>query len=268
MRIKDYILDKSKLIDKNECIWILEKVLCTDYTSIISDLEAELSTYSINTADKMVEKVKNNCPIQYVLGEWSFIDIELRVDKRGLIPRPETELLAKKAVELCMKFQRPRVIDIGCGTGCIGLYIKKHVQSAEVILCDVSKDAIELSRYNAGRLAFDVMYLNQDMKDIKGEYDIIVSNPPYISKDDMNCLSESVKKYEPKIALYGGEDGLKYYRIFGQMNKILSRDGLIALEIGMNQSSDVSDILKQNFDEIETFKDISNLDRIIVAKIK
>lgn len=236
------------------------KLLLLDDINLSKKQYAELESY--------IHRMQENEPIQYILGMWHFVDINLLVDKRALIPRPETEILALKAADLAKKFNKPRIIDIGCGTGCIGLYIKHALPAADVTLCDISQNAISLASENAVRLHLDVKLLLMDMKDIDGKYDIIVSNPPYITAADMQQLEKSVADYEPENALFGGEDGLEYYKLLTDMHKNLNEGGYLALEIGIHQAEDVKKLLENNFEEIIIINDFADIPRVVIGQKK
>jgi len=157
-------------------------------------------------------------------------------------------------------------LDIGCGTGCIGLYIKHALPNAEVTLCDISKNALSLAKENAQRLNLDATFIHSDMRDITGEYDIIISNPPYITKTDMDALDKSVVDFEPENALYGGDDGLEFYRILSVIHKNLRHCGYLAVEIGISQSADVRNLFEVNFEDIKIVNDFAKIPRVIIAK--
>lgn len=253
-------------VELGNIILLLEKILDTTYSKLmlLDDIvlnesqQAELEGYLI--------RLKNNEPIQYIIGTWDFIDLQLNVDSRALIPRPETEILAQEVVELVKQFDNPRVLDVGCGTGCIGLYIKHAAANADVTLCDISENAISLAKENAQVNNLDVNFVHSDMRDITGEYDIIVSNPPYITKEDMAQLDKSVIDFEPDNALFGGNDGMEFYKILSVMHKSLTDCGYLAVEIGINQSDAVIKLLSNNFESIKVINDFANIPRVIVAK--
>ena len=162
-----------------------------------------------------------------------------------------------------------RVLDMCCGSGCIGLAIKKILKDAtDVTLADLSSDALKVAKRNAGR--DDVKIIKTDMfQDLKKDerFDIIVCNPPYISKDEYENLSSSVKDYDPKMALVGGENGLKFYKILGEQGgKYLTPRGEIIMEIGYNEREDVQKIFENAGFKVTAYKDFSGLDRVVVAK--
>lgn len=265
MKLKQ-LISKYSDIEQRDIILLLEHILGTTYSRLLLAKDILLDEKQRNELDDFVLRLKKDEPIQYILGSWDFIDLRLNVDSRALIPRGETEILAQEVVNLAKEYRNPRVLDIGCGTGCIGLYIKHTLPNASVTLCDISSDAIALAKENAKSLNLDVNYLCMDMRNITGVFDIIVSNPPYITKQAMESLDTSVIDYEPTNALYGGEDGLRFYKILALMHKNIADCGYLALEIGIGQSQAVRKLLEKNFAEIIIKKDFANMDRVVMAK--
>jgi release factor glutamine methyltransferase len=160
------------------------------------------------------------------------------------------------------------VLDIGCGTGCIGLYLKSKEESIDLELIDVSADAISLAKENAISLDVSCKFTQADMRELDSiSCDVIVSNPPYIKSSDVLELDSSVRDYEPHLALDGGEDGLDYYRALLEFaNKSLSEKGVILLEIGINQAHDVALIFTDYFKNIHIIKDFNDIERIVIAR--
>ena len=267
MEIK-YFLEKY---DTKEDLMIL---------SYLTDIKKEklqlLRKYNIE--EDIIEKFiyikklrEKNYPLQYIFKKWEFYGLELEVKENVLIPRFETELL----VDEVLKFVKDneKILDIGYGSGAISLALAKNSNSF-VYGVDISKHAYELANLNKKNLDIkNVDFLIGDVfspfedKDIV--FDIIVSNPPYINKEDMESLQKEVL-YEPTLALYGGVDGLDIYKkIIKDVGKYLKEDGLLFFEIGYNQFEDIKDMLSKNgFSEIKCIKDFSGFDRIICAKNK
>ena len=222
-----------------------------------------------NIADDYKEKVmliKDNKPIQYVIGNVNFYGNTFKVNKNVLIPRFETEELVENTINYIKKyFKLPiKIIDLGTGSGCIGLSLKKKLGNVNVTLLDISKAALEVAKENAKLLNLDVTFLESDMwNNVEGTYDVIISNPPYIRNDEE--IENIVRDHEPHLALFGGEDGLDLYRKIRA--KLLDHIGdkfLLALEIGDLQKNDVINI----FNDIENVKiickkDLSGRDRMV-----
>jgi len=251
---------------QKDIILLLEEILDTTYSKLVLSGDIKLTESQEEELSSYIHRLQNNEPIQYIIGTWDFIDLQLKVDNRALIPRPETEILAQEGVSLANQFESPKVLDIGCGSGCIGLYIKHAVPNASVTLCDISEKALSLAKENSKNLDLDVNFIHSDMRDIVGEYDIIISNPPYINKEYMDELDTSVKDFEPENALFGGDDGLEFYKVFSVIHNNLTNCGYLAVEIGVNQSEAVSNLFEVNFEDIKVIDDFANIPRVIVAK--
>ena len=183
--------------------------------------------------------------------------------------------LSKNAIEkinyLKQKIQgkKVKVLDMCTGSGCIAISIKKLAENVDVTAVDLSPKALKVAIDNAKQLDAKVTFIESDLfENVSGKYDIIVSNPPYISKSDIETLMEEVKNHEPMMALDGDEDGLKFYKkISEKLNEYLSDDGMIFYEIGYDQGKTVHDILKQyNFKDINVYKDLSGNDRVVIAR--
>ncbi|MEA4823164.1 MAG: peptide chain release factor N(5)-glutamine methyltransferase [Clostridiaceae bacterium] len=211
-------------------------------------------------------------PLAYLLGEWDFCGLNLIVTKDVLVPRSDTETVVLHAVKLIREHRYSRVLDLCCGSGCIGAAILQHT-AADVTFVDVSEPALEVTRKNLDFLGFsgraDVVSadaLDEPPSDI-GPFDLIVSNPPYVSADELSVLDVEVAAFEPTLALYGGSDGLNFYRsICAYWKSLLLPGGRIVFEIGMEQAADVTAILERNgFTGIETGQDLSGHDRVVTA---
>ncbi|MDD6876241.1 MAG: peptide chain release factor N(5)-glutamine methyltransferase [Clostridiaceae bacterium] len=211
-------------------------------------------------------------PLAYLLGEWDFCGLNLIVTKDVLVPRADTETVALRAVKLIREHGFTRVLDLCCGSGCIGAAILQHTK-ADVTFVDLSEPALDVTRANLDMLGFSgraevvcADALDEPPADI-GPFELIVSNPPYISADEMSVLDVEVAAFEPTDALYGGSDGLNFYRaICAYWKSLLLPGGRIVFEIGMDQAADVTAILERNgFREIETGQDLSGRDRVVTA---
>lgn len=221
--------------------------------------------------EKMAERCKNGEPWQYVVGATDFYGRTFAVDGNVLIPRPETELVTEQAVKLLK--DGDRVLDLCCGSGAIGVTVKMEAKnkglSVNVVCSDVSKAALKVAKRNAKKLNADVKFVASDMFDkINGNFRLIVCNPPYIESNVIPTLDSGVKDFEPHLALDGGEDGLDFYRILAkQAPKLLTKDGVMVLEIGYDQKEKVLALLKDSFD-LEVKSDYGGHDRIIIASLR
>jgi release factor glutamine methyltransferase len=197
---------------------------------------------------------------------------EFFVDRNILIPRPETELLCESVIKI-FKNRNLYMLDMGTGSGCIILSVLNELKNAKGIGIDISKKAIEVAKKNSSKLGLNkrVKFFNKSLEDIYGyKFDLIVSNPPYIRTSQIKSLLVDVKRFEPKIALDGGKDGLDVIKkVIYKSNTILKKLGCLALEIGFGQHYKVSQILKkQNFKEELLVKDYKNNVRCIIARLK
>ena len=215
-------------------------------------------------------------PLAYVLGEWEFYSIPLLVNENVMIPRIDTELLAQEVINLLRrKVWQTRLLDLCTGSGCIGLAVAANVSSCRIVMIDSSEQALAVCRQNMIKtnLSRQITAMDADILQkppaILGEFDVIVSNPPYIPTADIDTLDTSVKDYEPRAALDGGEDGLDYYRaIIENWSKLLKKGGHLALECGENQAPAIRYLMKQNaFSDIKTYKDTLGIERVMVGMI-
>ena len=213
-------------------------------------------------------------PVQYIMGKTEFCGLDIRVNEDVLIPRPETELLVEIVAGLVRSpksvVRSKRILDLGTGSGCIAIALTKKLPDCKIVASDISEKALALASENAGmHKAEQIEFIKSDLfSDLKGRFDIIVSNPPYISGPEFAELQEEVLR-EPRIALYGGEDGLDFYRsIFSSAGKFLNDGGHVAVEIGYGQAGAVRDICEDvnGFSVVEIKKDLGGIDRVIVAK--
>jgi release factor glutamine methyltransferase len=230
----------------------------------------------------MVARRLTGEPLQYVMKSWAFRHLDVMVDNRVLIPRPETEVVVQTAIDLANVMLRKsklklRVADLGTGSGVIGLSLANELPrgSTEVWLTDLSADAIEVARANlagSGLINSDVRIVQGSWfaalpSELKNSFDLIVSNPPYIGVYDPS-VEASVRNYEPHLALFAGSDGLDAYReIIAHAGEWLVTDGWLILEIGHQQGDLVRELLAQNkFEQIEIRQDLAGRDRIAIAK--
>ncbi len=221
-----------------------------------------------------VKTVTPFTPIQYIIGSTEFCGLGIKVNEDVLIPRPETELLVETAAGLAGNRQqtgyRAKVLDLCTGSGCIAIALTKRLADCKIVASDISERALALAEENAkSHGAESIDFVKSDLfNDLKGPFDIIVANPPYISGPEFTGLQEEVLK-EPRIALYGGEDGLDFYRrIFSAAGEFLTDGGYLAAEIGYGQSAAVREICEsvEGFKVIDIKKDSGGINRVIVAK--
>jgi len=211
-------------------------------------------------------------PAAYLLGEWSFYGLDLDVDKTVLIPRSDTEVVAEQAILRAREAgEKVRVLDLCAGTGCIGLAVGTNVPDCRVVLADTSADAVRVCRQNIRRCSrrsnvtcFQVD-ARQDPPAMLWDFDVIVSNPPYIPTGDLAGLDGSVRDYEPQLALDGGEDGLDFYRVItAKWKKIIRPKGWLIYEVGIHQAGDVEAILRrEGFQSVSSYTDPAGILRVV-----
>ncbi|MBQ6425495.1 MAG: peptide chain release factor N(5)-glutamine methyltransferase [Clostridia bacterium] len=210
--------------------------------------------------DEIVSRREAGEPLQYIFGEWEFMGLPFTVRPGVLIPRADTEILCEKALSLIRSGPYRTVLDLCCGSGCIGVSLRKY-SDAEVTCADIDENCLALAKENAGRNGVDVALLQGDLFDaVAGRrFDLICCNPPYLSEADMDSLQTEVR-HEPALALYGGRDGLDYYRrIAKDYERFLSPGGTMLLEIGSAQEAPV----RRLFPKAEVIHDYAGLPRVI-----
>lgn len=222
-----------------------------------------------------VKRLLEGEPLAYVLEEWEFYGLTLYVDKNVLIPRDDTVAVASLAINQGIFLDNdPRILDLCTGSGCIGLAIASRIKDARVTLADISKDALAVAKRNitthklTGRVSCVQVDALSPAPAFLGKFDMIVSNPPYITGPEMAELPDSVKLYEPHIALYGGRDGLDFYRsIAVNYSRALKPGGYLALEFGEEQGDDICRILEEyEYTILERARDYHNTERAVLAR--
>jgi len=236
-----------------------------------------LKNVEIDNYRERIKKRAQRIPVAYITEKKEFMSLEFKVKEGVLIPRPDTENLVEAVIEYCRKeeLQSPQIIDVGTGSGAIAVSLAHYLEDAKVVGVDLSTEAIKVARQNMDEheLSERMSILKSDLlkefikREITG-IDIIVSNPPYISKSEMEKLPPEVKK-EPKTALAAGEDGLAYYKkLIPQAEKVLKNGGKLFLEIGYQQAEAVKALFGSSWVEVEVKKDYSENDRIAAAQSK
>ena len=231
-----------------------------------SRLEAEELLSVSNNIEEDYKKLLNKYPIQYLIGYVNFYGYKINVNENVLIPRYETEYLVEKTIKYYKKLFNDKVsiLDIGTGSGAISIALKKNID-CDVTACDISKKALEMAKNNAKSNNVDINFIESDIfNNINDKYDIIISNPPYISNNEE--VEYSVDKYEPHLALYANDNGLYFYKeIIKNASKYLNDKYIIAFEIGYQQADDIIKIVDNNFTDVKTIieKDLSGKDRYL-----
>ena len=241
----------------------------------LSQQELYASEEVCNRVQMALTRLLNDEPLAYVLGEWDFYGMTLKVNENVLIPRDDTCAVTDLAIEEANRWVgEKRVLDLCTGSGCIGLAIAKNIPEARVTLADISRSALAVAKENITlqKLSGRVVCVEADALSAPpaflGKFDMIISNPPYITDSEMKELPKSVDSFEPHLALYGGEDGLNFYRsIASNYRKALKNGGCLCLEFGQGQGDAVAEILEENgFTVLERRKDYNERERAIIAR--
>lgn len=252
---------------------LLGKVLEVDKLFILTNRDYEVTTEKEKEFITLIGLRKNKMPVKYILGHCEFMGLDFMVREGVLIPRPDTETLVEHVIDIAKFNNAQKICDVCCGSGAIGISLSYFLGNVQVSCCDLSETAINVTRENAKRLLPDgkIRVIKSDLLQFAitdGEnFDIIVSNPPYIKEEIIQTLMEDVRKYEPHMALSGGEDGLDFYRkIIAQSIKLLKKGGVLAFEIGYDQGTEVKRLMEENdYENVEIFKDLAGFDRIVTG---
>ena len=237
------------------------------FTDFVFALQQEVTEEEKQFVEEIYKKLAEHIPAQYIIGHADFFGMQLKVDERVLIPRPETEELVELILAENLK-DNLKVLDIGTGSGAIALALAKNRPDWSVTATDISQDALELATENSKRQDLNLSFIKSDcFSEISSKYDIIVSNPPYISREDQEEVGLNVLHSEPHLALFADEDGLAIYRRIAEDSKdYLNDGGKIYLEIGYKQGQSVPNLFRKNFPEkrVRTLKDQFGQDRMVV----
>jgi release factor glutamine methyltransferase len=249
---------------------LMAKALGKSREYIILNHDKVLNIENLEYFKKLVHERATRKPIAYLLNKKFFWKSEFYVNKNTLIPRPDTEIIIEQILKVTKNKNYLSILDIGIGSGCILLSIIKEKKNYYGTGIDISKDSLEISKINAKKLFIEerIKFYKSDVdKFAQGKYDLIVSNPPYIKKNNLKYLESDVLKFEPKIALDGGLDGLSVIRkVIKKSSELLKKNGKFILEIGFDQKSKVIKLLKnKGFYINSTVKDFANNDRCIVS---
>ncbi len=241
-----------------------------------------LSDSQISILQALLQRRSANEPLQYLLGETEFMSLPFKVTPDVLIPRPETEILVEETIALCdARIQENRVIsvlDLGTGSGCVAVSLAKSVDSVQVVALDISQAALQVAAENAAlnHVADKIKFAYQDffntdmIKQFPDPFDIIVSNPPYVSHEEFQVLAPEIRDFEPKVALNDGADGLSCYRRISELvPRLLKATGALAMEVGLGQAPAVERMFAtQGFGEIKSCEDLNGIARVVICEHK
>ena len=280
-------LQKAGIEDFEYESWVLlEWKLHIDRAEFYMNPNGEVKQELLEDLEEVLLKREQRVPLQYLMGECEFMGFDFSVDERVLIPRQDTECLVELAVEDIRNVktqnrcefnnaadqkneQKVKVLDLCTGSGCIGISVKKLCQNTKVTLADISEGALAVAKKNAENLNANVTLIRGNLfENIEGRFDYILSNPPYIPSQVIQGLMPEVKDHEPRMALDGEPDGLKFYRILAEEGKkYLKNGGSIYMEIGWDQAKDVTKIFEtMGFKGLRTVRDMTGNDRVVCAR--
>jgi release factor-specific protein-(glutamine-N5) methyltransferase len=250
-------------------------VLGLDALGLVLGAKNEVSAEDEQKILAFAERRAANEPLEYILGTQEFMSLEFDVNPSVLIPRADTETLVERVIDICGE-SSAKVLDIGCGSGCIGISIAYYAVNTRVTEADISVGALETAERNAvkngtaERMRFVRCDILSELPDTaEGLFDVVVSNPPYIESGVIETLDTNVRDFEPRSALDGGADGLVFYRrIVSAARSMLKVGGTLAFEIGFNQGGAVSGLMAADFDGVEVIKDLCGNDRVVVGMLR
>ena len=245
---------------------LLAHTLGRERIELYTDFDRPLTTRELDAYRELVARRARHEPVAYILGEWGFRNLTLKVDRRALVPRPETEVVVERALALLGGKAEPAVLDVGAGTGAIALAIADEVPGARVTAVDVSPDALELARENAARTGLPVELVLHDLRDglPDGPWELVVSNPPYVEPVDLETLMPDVREYEPQIALVG--TGVTEAIMRGAAEALVA-GGWLVLEVGDGQAAAIAAALAEHgYVDVLTTSDLTGRDRVVEGR--
>lgn len=267
------LADAGNEYAKYEAKVLLEEVLQKSYMQMLLNESEEIPQEKAQEYKTYIDRRLNHYPLQYILGYTHFMDFQFDVSEDVLIPRNDTECLVEhansileKEISISVEDSEYRVLDMCCGSGCIGISLKLYHKELDLTLCDISDAAISLTKKNLSKHQLTANIIQSDLFEMIDEkYNMIISNPPYIEKDVIPTLMSEVKDYEPMLALDGGEDGLDFYKVIVENSrKHLNNNGYLLFEIGYNQGEAVSKLMETaGYVDIEIIKDYAGMDRVV-----
>jgi len=253
-----------------DCQILMSKAINKEKKLLILNPNSEISKKNLDYFNTLIDQRSNRKPIAYILERKSFWKYEFNVNQDVLIPRPDSEVLVEQVLKITKNKKRLNLLDVGVGSGCLLLSILKEKKNFYGTGIDISKKSLNICKINSQKLG-----LNERLKLIKsnidnfhiGKYDLIISNPPYIKKNDLKCLEEDIIGYEPKHALDGGIEGLSEIRkVISRSSELIKKKGFLILEIGFNQKNQVKRFLQnEGFYIRKVVKDLSGHDRCIIS---
>ncbi|RMH56152.1 MAG: peptide chain release factor N(5)-glutamine methyltransferase [Bacteroidetes bacterium] len=258
---------------RRQAAWMLAEVLGCTHAQLLAYGEQPVPEAAVAVFEAMLTRRLRGEPLQYILGHTDFFGLRLRVTPAVLIPRPETEQVVEAALEAVEGVARPRILDVGTGSGCIALALKHARPEAAVWACDVSPEALALAAENAATLELEVTVLAADVlapdvvDRVPADLDLLISNPPYIPDAEAVTLEREVRDYEPALALFSGDDPLRFYRrLVAVAPRLLRPGGWLVLETHADFGEAVAALARTALDEVQVRRDLAGRHRIVVAR--
>lgn len=272
LKLKEANIEDANIIARELLAYTLKK----DRQYLIINSKEEIGREEQIEYNNNIDSIIMGKPLQYITNKQEFMKMKFFVNESVLIPQPDTEILVEKVLEICNKFfvnQEIKILDLCTGSGAIAISLYKYLkdENKKIFASDISDKAIEVAKLNSKENGTKIEFIQSNMFEqiAENNFDIIVTNPPYIEREELKKLPKDVR-HEPHIALDGGNDGLDFYRIIAEnAYKYIKSKGILCLEIGYNQKNEVVKILEETgkYDNIEAYKDLSGNDRCIVANI-
>lgn len=254
---------------------ILCSVLNCDKTFLYAHDEYILNNVQQKKFLCLLESRAKGMPVQYITGHQEFMSLDFQVSCDVLIPRQDTEILVETLIEYSKEFNKKglEILDVGTGSGCIAVSLAHYIEGCRVVAVDVSEKALDTAVKNAFNIGVSqkIKFVRSNLFEnisSKASFDIIVSNPPYIESEDIKTLQIEVKEFEPTIALDGGIDGLDFYsEIIKTSPRFLKEQGILAFEVGYNQSEKVRDMMSEYYCDVKIIKDFSKIGRVVIGRL-
>jgi release factor glutamine methyltransferase len=250
-------------------------VLSRERAYLYAHPERELTPDEQANFDEVVRERARGCPTQYITGHQEFWGLDLLVSPAVLIPRPETEHVVETVLELMKEYPfdgpgRLKLLDVGTGSGCIALALASELPHAEIHACDISEEALEIARVNAARLALGgrVLFRKSDLLSVYAgeQFDFVISNPPYVGEADAEKVQKQVREFEPRIAVFSGQEGLDIYRkLVPQTHEHLRPGGWFVAEIGFSEEARVRELL-DGWEDVQVTADLQGIPRVVAAR--
>ncbi len=271
MTIKQALNLARQNLDSIDAKVLLKFILKKDNTYIIANANKEMSRDEENKLQESIQKIKDGFPLQYITHNQEFMGINFEINQNVLIPQPDTEILVENTIGLVLgnkslenqedSKKTMQILDLCTGSGAIAVSLKKYLPDVKIFASDISEKALEVAKKNAKNNNVEIEFIKSDMfENIHEKFDIIVSNPPYIKSEEIEKLSKEVQN-EPKVALDGGKDGLKFYKIISrEIKNYLKENGTLLMEIGYDEANEVMKL----FENSTCIKDYANNDRVII----